>query len=332
MGTGPSRRAFLAAAAAAVVLPRVAGAQPARKRVGALIGANPDDPVAHGFADAIRVGLAEQGWIDGANLHVEVRFNSGNMDLSRQYAAELLALGQDAFVCGTTLNARALQEVTRTIPIVFCALQDPVTLGLVESFARPGGNLTGFTNFEPSHGSKFVGLLMDLAPRLSGVAIMFNPETASYRGGLILPSFYEGAAAYGVEALTAEVRSVEEIEPMVAALAAGGPTGIVIGNDTFMFVSRPPILAAINGHRVPAVYPFQNYADEGGLLAYAVNTHDVFRQAGAYAGRILNGASPSLLPVQAPTSFLLVLNLRTAAEQGIVVPQYLVATADRVIE
>ncbi|MGV8841248.1 MAG: ABC transporter substrate-binding protein [Bauldia sp.] len=331
MGAGSSRRAFLAAAAA-VVLPRVPRAQPVQKRVGALIGANPDDPVGLGFADAIRTGLAEQGWIDGSNVHVEVRFNSGNADLSRQYAAELMALGQDAFVCGTNLNAFALQEVTQTIPIVFVALQDPVALGLVRSYARPGGNMTGFTNFEPSHGSKFVGLLMDLAPQLTRVAMMFNPETATNRGAFILPYFYEGAAAYGLEPLTAEIRSVEEIEPAVAALAAGPPTGIVVGNNTTMFVNRPPILAAINGHRIPAVYPFQNYADEGGLIAYAVNTHEVFRRGGALAGRILNGAHPADLPVQSPTSFVLVVNLRTAREQGIVVPMHILAAADRVVE
>lgn len=269
--------------------------------------------------------------MDGRNLLVTVQFNSANRDLSRQYAEELFDLGQDAFVCGTSLNALALKAVTETIPIVFVALQDPIGLGLVESYARPGGNLTGFTNFEPSHGGKFVDLLLEVAPNLTRMAIMYNPDTIAQRGAAVLPPIVDAAAARGVATVAVEVRSVEEMEPAVAAVAAPG-TGMIVALDNYMFSNRPPILAAINRHGLPAIYPFQNFADEGGLMAYAVNTLDVFRQGGAYAGRILNGASPANLPVQAPKTFILALNLRAAEEAGLRFPATLMATADRFVE
>jgi len=331
MRIGTRRRDFIAVAAATLLSPHRAFAQTAPRRVGVLIGAAPDDPVGLGFADAVRAGLAEEGWVDGRNVVVTVRFNHANRDLSRQYAEELFDLGQDAFVCGTSLNALALKAVTETIPIVFVALQDPIGLGLVESYARPGRNLTGFTNFEPSHGGKFVDLLLEVAPNLTRIGIMYNPDTIAQRGVPVLLPIEDAASSRGVATVDLAVRSVNEIEPAVADLAAPG-TGIVVALDNYMFSNRPPILAAINRHLLPAIYPFQNFADEGGLMAYAVNTLDVFRKGGVYAGRILNGASPSTLPVQAPSEFMLVLNLRASEEAGLRFPSTLLATADRFVE
>lgn len=327
------RRDIVKLALAATVAPWRALAQPtATKLVGAIIGAAADDPAGIGFAQAVRDGLAQEGWVEGLNLRLEVRFAPVGSGLADAYAAELLALGSDAFLCGTLQNAVAVRALTREVPIVFVAVFDPIAGGLVDSYARPGGNATGFTSFEPTIGGRWVAMLKEIVPTLSHAMYMDNPTTVEISPTRTGRAFAEAAASLGVEPIMRSVRSIDEIEPAIAELASFPSPGFVLGYDNFMFANRPTVLAAINRHRVPAIYGFQNYADEGGLIAYAVDTRYNFMSGGVLVGRILDGARPQDIPVQAPARFVLVVNLRAAMDLRVTIPVTMIATADRVIE
>jgi putative ABC transport system substrate-binding protein len=244
---------------------------------------------------------------------------------------ELVALQPDLILSAATPTTAALLQQTRTIPIVFATVSDPVGSGFVASFPRPGGNVTGFTTIEPTMAGKWLELLKEIAPRVAKIAFLFNPATAPYAVYYLNP-FNAAARSFAVEAIAAPVRDTSELESVVAALAREPNGGLVVMTDTFTSVHRVEITALAARYRLPTVYPYRFFAELGGLLSYGVDLTDNYRRAASYVDRILKGAKPGDLPVQAPVKFELVINLKTAKALGLDVPAQLQQRADEVIE
>jgi putative ABC transport system substrate-binding protein len=244
---------------------------------------------------------------------------------------ELVALQPDLILSAATPTTAALLQQTRTIPIVFATVSDPVGSGFVAGFPRPGGNVTGFTNIEPTMAGKWLELLKEIAPRVAKIAFLFNPATAPYAVYYLNP-FNAAARSFAVEAIAAPVRDTSELESVVAALAREPNGGLVVMTDTFTSVHRVEITALAARYRLPTVYPYRFFAELGGLLSYGVDLTDNYRRAASYVDRILKGAKPGDLPVQAPVKFELVINLKTAKALGLDVPAQLQQRADEVIE
>jgi putative ABC transport system substrate-binding protein len=242
-----------------------------------------------------------------------------------------VALQPDLILSHTTPTTTALLQQTRTIPIIFANVGDPVGSGFVASFPRPGGNVTGFNVSEPTQAGKWVELLKEIAPRVAKVAMLFNPATATYAEYWLNP-FKAAAASFAVEAITAPVHDRSELEPVIAAQAGEPNGGLIVMPDSFPIAHRVEITSLAARYRLPAVYPYRFFAELGGLLSYGVDLTDNFRRAATYADRILKGAKPSELPVQAPVKFDLVINLKTAKVLGLDVPALLQQRADEVIE
>ena len=249
----------------------------------------------------------------------------------QRFAKELVALQPDLILSHSTPTTAALLQQTRTIPIIFAIVADPVGSGFVASFPRPGGNVTGFTNIEPTMAGKWLELLKEIAPRVARVAFLFNPATAPYAEYYLNP-FKAAAASFAVEAIAAPVRDTSELESVIAAQARAPNGGLIVMPDTFMTTHRAEITSLAARYRLPAVYPFRVFTELGGLLSYGNDLIDNFRRAATYADRILKGAKPSELPVQAPVKFELVINLKTAKALGLDVPLHLQQRADEVIE
>jgi putative ABC transport system substrate-binding protein len=274
-------------------------------------------------------GLAELGWTDGRNVRIDVRWGGADINRIRALAQELVGLQPDIIVTGSTPATVAVQRETRTIPIVFTTVADPVASNIVPRLDRPGGNATGFANFEPSLGGKWLELLLEIAPGLKRAAIMFNPDTYPVSA---LPSFEMAARSLKVAPITALVHSDLEIEAALIALGREPGGGLVVLPDVFMFEHRAPIILAAARNNVPAVYAFYFFARDGGLLSYGVDLVDPIRRAASYVDRILHGAKPADLPVQFPTKYEMVVNLKTAKALGLTVPQSILLRADEVIE
>lgn len=331
--TGVTRRSFGLLGAAAVLLPATVMAQERPKLVGALMGGTGlSDPAVPVFMSAFRDGLAEQGWIEPGNLHVEFRFTAARPDVAALAATEIMALRPDAILSNTDVNTTAVLHLTDSIPVVFLPYSDPVGAGIIDSYARPGRNASGFTNFEPTITTKFLDLLMKLAPSVLRVGYLYNPGASALWGEHFRASFREAAAIFGVEPIEIPIENSVEIPSAIAGLAGQRGAGLIVEPDIFMWVNRLSVIAAVAEHRLPVIYPFVNYTDDGGLMSYSVNTLGLFRRGGVYVGRILNGENVSELPVQAPEEFQFVINLRTAAAQGIDVPTELLVAATRIIE
>ena len=327
------RRMIIAAGSfAAMSASGVAQAQNRDALVGLLMGGTESDPAVPGFLDAIRVGLAGAGWEEGRNLRFAVRFTAGNRELAIAAALQIVAMNPDAILSNTTLNTRTVLGLTQEIPVVFLPIADPVSEGFVDSFAVPGRNATGFTNFEPSHAGKWLGFLLEAAPELRRVALIYNADASPLHGAYYGPAFMSAGVELGIEPLTVAVASQEEIPSAVASLAEVAGTGVVGDASIFMWNARRVVRDAVADHRMPAIYPFVNYTDDGGLMSYSVDTRDLFRRCGEYVGRILNGAQVSSLPVQGPTVFRLVINLGVAEQLGLKIPLSLLVAADEVIE
>ncbi|MGE0458212.1 MAG: ABC transporter substrate-binding protein [Bauldia sp.] len=282
--------------------------------------------------DALRAGLADEGWLESGSLVVAVRFEAVDAASAARAASDLLALAPDAVLANTNIVTEEVLRLTRSIPVVFMTVGDPIDAGFVASYAHPGSNATGFTDFEPSHTGKWLGFLRETFPDLERVGLLFNPSSAPRNGWFYLTAFMTDALAMGIEPLAIRIRSRAEIESAVAVQADLPGTGLIVAPDAFTMVNREPILAAINDNRLPAIYPYSTYAEEGGLISYAVDMADVFRRGGAYLGRILNGEGPMSLPVQAPSRFELVVNLAAATHLGVTFPPALLVSADRVVE
>lgn len=322
----------MAIALAVAGAPGLALAQPSRQRlVGALIGApNPPDQTSIAWLAAVRAGLAGTGWTEGSNVHVEARFTAGEAALTTQFSAELVAMQPDIFVTGTTENAVAIHALAPSTPLVFVAVPDPIAAGLVDNYPHPNGNATGVTHLEPSVAGKMVDLLMEVAPRTSQVIFFTNPAT-SQAPPLWRPFVMEAAAAHGIGFVESNVAALDEIEPAVARMAETPGSGIVLPSNNWVHNNARSFVEPINRYGIPAVYPAVRMIEEGGLIGIGVDIVEMFRFGGEYAGRILNGRRPADLPVQS-AGFSTVINLRTAAAQGIVIPSRLLVAADRVIE
>jgi putative tryptophan/tyrosine transport system substrate-binding protein len=328
------RREFLTllgGAAAAWPLAALAQ-QPERvRRIGVLMVIAANDPEAQTRAKAFEQALHQLGWADGSRLRIEYRWAGGDAGRIRSQAAEIVSLTPDVILANATPALEAVRQETRTIPIVFVQVIDPVSRGFVDNLARPGGNITGFTNFEFPMGGKWVEMLKEIAPSITSVAVIFNPDTAPY-GEPFFQHIGASASSRSIEAIEARVRSAVELEKAVAGIAAKSNSGLIVLPDTFTTVHRDSIIELANRHRLPGVYPFRYFADRGGLISYGVDAVDLFRRSASYVDRILKGEKPANLPVQAPVKYELVLNVKTAKTLGIDIPPTLLARADEVIE
>jgi putative tryptophan/tyrosine transport system substrate-binding protein len=327
------RRAFIALLGSAAAWPLAARAQQGdrMRRIGVLMAYAESDSEGQAFVAAFREGLQKFGWTDGRNVRIDTRWAALDADAMERFTKELVAQQPDLVLSNNTPTTVALLQQTRSIPIIFAIVADPVGSGFVASFPRPGGNVTGLVNMEPAMAGKWLELLKEIAPHVARTAILFNPTTAPFTEYYLGP-FKAAAASFAVEAIAAPVRDRSEIEPVVAALAREPNGGLVVMADSFTTGHRAEITSLAARYRLPAVYPYRFFAEVGGLLSYGTEQSDNFRRAATYADRILKGEKPSELPVQGPVKFELVLNLKTAHSLGLTTPLTLRVRADEVIE
>jgi putative tryptophan/tyrosine transport system substrate-binding protein len=316
---------------AAATWPLAARAQQGERirRVGVVMVTKETDPETPLRAMAFRQALAKLGWSEGRNVVIDFRFGTGDLNRFRAQAKELTGLTPDVIVAESTPAAVALHQETAAVPIVFLQVANPIGSGLVASLARPGANLTGFTNFEPTMGGKWLELLKEIAPGVTRAVAIFNPETHS---GQYWQSMEAAAPSLAVQFNRAPARQAAGIESAVAGLAREPNGGVVVMPDAFTLAHRELIVALTDRHRLPTIYPFRAFVDTGGLLSYGIDQVDIYRQAASYVDRILKGEKPAELPVQAPTKFELIVNLKTAKALGLDVPWILQQRADEVIE
>jgi putative ABC transport system substrate-binding protein len=302
------------------------------RRIGVLMAHAEVDPEFQAYVDAFREELQKLGWTEGRNVRIDIRWGALDDAESRQrFAKELVTFQPDLIITQNTPPTASMLQQTRTIPVVFVIVADPVGSGFVESLARPGGNATGFTVMEPTMSGKWLELLKEIAPNVDRAAFLFNPATAPYVNYYLNP-FNAAASSFGLEAIAVPVHNRSEFESVIAAHARKPNGGMVLIPDGFLNVHRAEIISLAARYRLPAVYPWRFFAEVGGLLSYGTEQRDLFRLAATYGSRILRGAKPSELPVQAPVKFELVLNLKTAKALGLTVPPTLLARADEVIE
>jgi len=326
------RRQFIAGLGSAAAWPLVARAQQRQpmRRVGILMHLAAEDPESVRSIVAFGQGLEQLGWSEGRNVRMDIRWAAGNADRYRKYAAELVALAPDVVLgVGGTITA-ALQQASQTVPIVFVLVTDPVGFGLVASMARPSGNATGFTVFDYGFTAKWVELLKEIAPRVTRAAIMRDPAIATGIGQFA--AMQSVAPSLGIELTALIVRDGSEIERAVTDFAHRPNGGLIVPALTQTSVHRDLIISLAARHRLPAVYPYSYLVSAGGLISYGPDVTDQFRRAANYVDRILRGEKPSDLPVQQPTKFELVINLKTAKALGLTIPETLLATADEVIQ
>jgi putative ABC transport system substrate-binding protein len=323
------RREFIAGLGSATLWPPVAhGQQPERMRlVGVLMAYAESDPAAQAAVVAFRDGLAKLGWKEGNNLRIEVRWGAGDAERFKAFAKELVSLRPEAILSMGTVPTRFVIGETQSIPIVFVSIGDPISSGLVTNLNRPGGNVTGFMLDLSTQGGKWVQLLKEIAPRTAHVAVLSHPATAP-ASQLFIPSIQAAASALAIEVNPAPVQAKEEIEGVIAAQAREPGGGLIVLPSAFGSVNRGLIVALAAQYRLPAMYYERNFTDLGGLIVYSPDYFEGFRPAAGYIDRILKGAKPGDLPVQAPTTFELFINLKTAKVLGLTVPQTLLATAN----
>ena len=326
------RREFITLLGGAAAWPLAARAQQRERmrRIGVLMSLDESDPEQERRLSAFMQALAGLGWTDGRNVRVDLRWGGGDTNRIRASAQELVGLQPEIIVTYATPATIAVQRETRTIPIVFVALFDPVATGIVPRLDRPNGNVTGFANYDASLGGKWLELLSEIAPGLKRAAILFNPDTAPVSA--YMPSFETAARALKVALIPAPVHDDVEIETAITALGREPGGGLVVIPDIFTNVHRAPIISAAARNNVPAVSWQSEFARDGGLLSYGFDPVDGYRRAATYVDRILRGAKPAELPVQLPTKFEMIVNLKTAKALGLTVPPALLARADEVIE
>ena len=332
MAIGIGRRQLITAlGGAAISWPFAAVAQSGSiRRIGVLMTAPESDFEYQNFFKIFFKQLQDLGWIEGRNLRIDYRRAGADPDRIRTFAKELVELKPDLLVSQNTPTTAALLQQTRTIPIVFIVVSDPIGSGFVGSLPHPGGNVTGFTNFESGMTGKWLELLKEIAPRIGRVALMFNPDTSPYQ--YYWRPFQSSASSSAVMPIEAAVHDDAEIEDTFVALAREPVGGLVLVPDAFNVVHRELIISLAARYRVPTLYFYSYFATAGGLIFYGIDLGDLFRRAAPYVDRILKGEKPAELPVQAPIKFELVINLKTAKTLGVTIPQTLLATADEVIE
>jgi putative ABC transport system substrate-binding protein len=326
------RRAFIAGLGGAAAWPLTARAQqPERvRRIGVLIGTTANDAEGQARVAGFLQGLQELNWGVGRNLRLDIRWTAGNPVDTRKYAAELVALAPDVIMASGTSVLRPLLEATDRIPVVFTVVTDPVGGGFVATLARPGGNVTGFTPFEYGMAGKWLELLKEIAPTVTRAAILRDPSIATGIGQFA--AIQSVAPSLGVEVSAVNVRDAGEIERAVVAFARSSRGGLILTGSAFAIVHRDLIITLSARHKLPTVYPWRLYVNHGGLISYGPDFYDQHRRAAGYVDRILKGEKPADLPVQAPTKYELVINLKTAKALGLPVAPALLARADEVIE
>ena len=328
------RRTFITLLGGAAAWPVVARAEQSDqvRRIGVLMGYPESDSDARAWHAAFREVLQKLGWTEGRNIQIDTRWAiPDDAESMRRLAKELVAPQPHVILSSTTPTTTALLQQTSTIPIIFAIVADPIGRGFVASFARPGGNVTGFIFTEPTMAGKWLELLKQIAPRIARVAMLFNPVSAPYADYWLNP-FKAAAPSFAVEAIAAPVRDASELEPVIAAQARQPNGGFIVMPDSFNDAHRVEITSLAIRYRLPSVYPFRFFAEAGGLLSYGLDRSDNFRRAATYVDRILKGAKPGELPVEALLKFELVINLKTAKALGLEVPAQLLARADKVIE
>ena len=334
MNANIGRREFITLLGGATVAwPLAARAQQSEtvRRIGVLMAFAQIDAGWQRTAAKFLEALEHLGWVRGRNLQIDFRWGGPDPHQIQRYATELVELKPDLIVCQATPSVGALQRTTRTIPIVFVNVSDPLGSGFIESLARPSGNITGFSNFEPAMGGKWVELIKEIAPPVTRIALMSNPDT-SPQARFYFPSIESAALSLGLQPIVTPVRDDAEIDHAIAALAREPGGGLVLPSDIFTLANRELIIRLADQYRVPAVYPFPDFAKSGGLLSYGVDLAFQFPQAAAYVDRILKGEKPGELPVQGPTKFELIVNIKTAKALGLSVPNTLLVSADEVID
>jgi putative tryptophan/tyrosine transport system substrate-binding protein len=301
------------------------------RRIAVLMTNAEDDPEGWTRAAAFRQGLRELGWTEGQNVRIDWRWSGGDVERMRDYAAEAAALAPDLIVANGAAHLSAVKQATRSIPIVFVLVSDPVGQGFISGLGNPGGNITGFTFVESSMFGKSLELLKQVAPALTRVGFIFNPNTVPFYERS-LPTFETHARHESVEVTPARVRTEVEIDAAVARLAAAPGGGLIVPPDAYTMVRRDSIVKSTAQHRIPAIYSYRQVIKEGGLISYGPETADIFRRSASYVDRILKGANPGELPAQAPAKFELIINLKTANALRLEIPPKLLALADEVIE
>jgi putative ABC transport system substrate-binding protein len=331
------RRQFITLLGGAAAWPVVARAQqpgPLR-RVGVLMSGIATERSFQSYLMAFTEGLRQAGWIEGQNLRTDVRWNAGDADLARIYAAQLIGLMPDVVLADATLNLTAIQQATSTLPVVFVQVSDPVAQGFVPSFTHPDGNLTGFSQYEFSIAGRWLDLLKQIAPDLARVAVLFNPDT-SPQSKFFMRSVEAAAQTLGVQAMALAVRTTAEIEPALERFASEPNGGLMVPTSTFLRLRQELLIDLTLRHHLPAISTSDDFAKNGGLIGYITggssNMLDQWRRAAAYVDRILRGAKPADLPIQQENKYILVINLKTAKVLGVTVPPTLLAVADEVIE
>jgi len=299
------------------------------RRVGLLMAFSENDPDAQRHATAFRQALATFGWTEGCDVRFDHRWTTGDPNRIQAAAKELLAGTPDVVVAESTPAAAALQRETRTTPIVFLQAGNPVGFGFVASLAHPGGNLTGFTNYEPSMGGKWLEILKEVSPDVARVDALFNPKTHTGQFWRVLET---AAPSLNLAFTKMPAQDFAELDRAVEGLVRESNSGLLVMPDIFNINNRERIIGLAAQHRLPAVYPFRIFAKSGGLATYGVDNIDAYRRAAGYVDRILRGANPGDLPVEAPTKFELIINLKTAKALGLKIPPTLLVAADEVIE
>jgi putative ABC transport system substrate-binding protein len=326
-----NRRQFITLLGGAAAWPLAVSAQQGEpmRRIGVLLSTHEGDPQRRAQLAALVQRLTELGWADGRNARLDVRWTAGNVDAARKYAAELVAIAPNVIVTDTSFNVAAMQQATRTVPIVFGGVIDPVGAGLVDSLARPGGNTTGFTAFEYAIAAKWLELLKEVAPRVTRAVVLRDPTIAAGIGQF---AAIQATAPFGIELSAVGLHDAAAIEPAVAAFARDANGGLVMTAGPFGG-NHPDVITDLAArYKLPAVYPWRYFVNVGGLMSYGSDLASQFRSAAQYVDRILKGEKPADLPVQAPTKYELVLNLKTARALGIDLPASVLARANEVIE
>jgi len=325
-----NRRTFIAGLGGAVAGPIVGRAQqsPKQRRIGILMGPSVDDSVVTARFAAFQRGLQQLGWTDGANVRIDVRLTTGDLNSTPKSATELVALSPDVLIAFTSPSVAALQRLTRTVPIVFASVIDPVGAGFVKNLARPGGNTTGFTSFEYSLSGKWLELLKEMAPSVKRVGVLRDPRIAAGIGQYAVIQ----AMAAGVELSAIDMIDAGEIEYALAAFADEPNGGLIVTSGPPAVSLRDRIISLATRYRLPNVYPYRFYPEGGGLASYGPDALEGYRRAATYVDRILKGEKPGDLPIQAPTKYALIINYKTAKALSLDIPPSLLARADEVIE
>jgi putative tryptophan/tyrosine transport system substrate-binding protein len=328
------RREFIGGLGSAAASPLAARAQQddRMRRIGVLMGWDENDPEVKVWLTGFERKLAGLGWTQGRNLRIDVRWTAGNVERARMLAKEMVDLQPDVVLAHSTPETMAVHRETRTIPIVFVLVSNPIGSGFLESLSRPGGNLTGFVSYEDGMASKWLELLTQIVPGIKRAAIMFNPDTAPNGGLYLLPTFEAAAQSLKVEPIIARVRDEADIEAVITSLGSEPKAGLALSPDIFLAVHRTSIISLAARNKVPAVYISRFFVRDGGLVSYGPDFGDIFSRTAPYVDRILRGAKPADLPVQLPIKFEIGINVKTAKALGVAVPLTLLALADEVIE